>query len=444
MTTRIAAAAALLAARAALASPFDLYGFSARGVGSAGALTAIGDDVSAAYYNPSAVVGTKDVELLLGFSFGQPFLSIDHGVDGGKNLPRCSPDSAATPCDHIPEGLGDFVIGAVLPMGGKLKHRAALTLAFNLPAPNLVRVQSLDASEPQFYMYNSQPDRFALFASLAVKLLDELSVSAGVQALASFDGHVNFAMELFNRQFKKRELTNNLQTVVSPVVGLTFKKGDFRAGLAWRGEMQLAYALPVAVDLGAIGALKLDVHGIAHWTPHVVDLGVGYKVTDALSLDVDLGYEMWSRAPNDQVFVGNSLQGDALIQSGLADVLSFSSHDPAMGFSDVLVARAGAEYAVSELFSLRGGVGYRPSPVPDQEGATNYLDNATVTVAGGFSVGFADPLEIFERPITIDVGVEYLAAIPRAYHKQQSADPAGNYAFGGGALDLAAAVRYRW
>ncbi len=430
----------LLAASPGAASPLDVYGFGASGVAAAGGLTALADPLTGAYYNPSASVGGHDRLLGLGLSYGVPFFSVESDP-GNKAISPCSATSGA-PCKHLPGGVGQMAIAAVLPLGGKVNDRAALSVVANLPMNTLVRMQSLDGTEPQFFMYQSRPDRLAVLASLAVSVNEMLSVSGGVQTLVAETGSVNVGMEIFDKRFTRRELNMDFNSAAAPVVSWLVRLPHAQIGFEWRGELKIAYTLPATIDMGDVGSLQLDIHGIAHWTPHIFNLAGAYALTDSFWIDLDLAYEMWSRMPNDQLIVSSRLGGDVLTKLGLADQLAFDSKDAPMGFSDIIVARASTRWQLSAEWQLRAGVGWRPSPVPDQVSTTNYLDNMTFTFGGGADYSFSDPLEIFARPITASIGVEYLAARTRHVSKESPIDPLGGYSFGGGVLNAAAMVHY--
>ena len=61
-------AALLLCAPAALANPFELYGFTPRAMGMGGAMTSLGDDLGASFYNPAGLLGHTKTEFGLGFA----------------------------------------------------------------------------------------------------------------------------------------------------------------------------------------------------------------------------------------------------------------------------------------------------------------------------------------------------------------------------------------
>ena len=75
-------AALLSVAAAARANPFELYGFTPRATGMGGAMTAVGEDLGASFYNPAALLGHTRTELGLGFADTISNLWIHRARDG--------------------------------------------------------------------------------------------------------------------------------------------------------------------------------------------------------------------------------------------------------------------------------------------------------------------------------------------------------------------------
>ncbi len=56
-----------------------------------------------------------------------------------------------------------------------------------------------------------------------------------------------------------------------------------------------------------------------------------------------------------------------------------------MPFNDILSVHLGTEYRCNDFLLLRGGYNHHPTPVPEQNGRTNYADTDThyLTLGGG-------------------------------------------------------------
>lgn len=116
--------------------------------------------------------------------------------------------------------------------------------------------------------------------------------------------------------------------------------------------------------------------------------------------------------------------------------------NPKPGFTDTLGVRAGAEYRVSERFQARLGTFLRPTPVPKQDTqGTNLMDNTAIGLTGGFGFNFADPLEIFQHPIQIDVAGQAQFILPREANKE-AVDSQPGYTYVANVYGVTAAIRY--
>src|SRR5205823_3130962 len=90
-----------------------------------------------------------------------------------------------------------FELGLIFPLGGSLlRDRVVLGIGGGHPVGSLVRVQTVDEAHPQFYMYQSKSQRFALDLGIGVRILNGLSVGVGAQIIAEQIGHVNFALDV--------------------------------------------------------------------------------------------------------------------------------------------------------------------------------------------------------------------------------------------------------
>ena len=421
-----------LGAPAARANPFELYGFTPRATALGGASVALGDDLGASFYNPAGLLGHTKTEFGIGFADTVSDLHID----------RSSTTST------VPNGFVDaaprFELGLIFPLGGAiLKDRVVIGISGGHPLGSLVRVQTIDQSRPQFYMYQSKPQRFALAGSIGIKIIDGLSIGGGVQITAQQIGTVHFALDVAARRFTAREITVDLKTVPTGIAGILIQPANWlNIGLSWRQESSLYFEQPTDIDLGDIGDLKLGVNGIAQYWPHVFSGGFTVKPTSKLLVSAQVDYLLWHRAPQDQVQVTITPSGPVLDGLGLSSVLGFGSQDAHPQFANIFIPRLGVEYAAREWLTVRGGAWLRPAVTPDQIGTTNYLDNFTESVSAGVTFRFKDPLEVFSDPVAFDVAGAFMHANERVSQKTQQLDPTGSYSFGGNLVTMSAMLRY--
>ena len=426
------AALAALCAQPAGANPYELFGFTPRSIGLASANVALGDDLAGSFYNPAGMLGHTKSEFGLGIDYTRMMLHIDR-TSGGSPVRDGYTDDAPR-----------VELAIIFPLGGAiLKDRVVIGLNLGHPVGALIRVQTLDQSRPQFYMYQSKPQRFATSGSIGIKIINGLSIGIGAQVIAEQIGKVNFQIDLAAKKFVSREISIDLNTVPEPLAGILIEPNDWlKIGLSWRKEAQLYYEQPTDLNLGDIGDLQLNVHGIAQYWPHVFSLGVVVKPTRRWLISAQADYLLWNRAPLDQVYVGITPSGAVLGGLGLDAVLGFNSADAPNRFANILIPRVGVEWAALDWLTLRCGVSVRPPVTPDQVGTTNYLDNFTETFAAGASFRFKDALEVFPDPVTLDLGSSLMVANERTQAKRQVADATGGASFGGALFTIGAMLRY--
>jgi long-subunit fatty acid transport protein len=439
--TRFVLPAALLALAlaplVARADPAGLYGALPRGVATAGTLTGAADDASAAYYNPAGLsLGAESgqVQVQLGYGAGVPLLGVERDKAGSSVETK------------VPAGQGWLEAAALLPLKGKLEPwKPALGLMVFHPQDKLLRVESLDPKYPQFLRYQAAPDRLVISAGLGFQLGKFVAVGLGVQVLAALAGEVNFDVDLFDRKVDKRDISMSMRTTPSPTAGLIVRPTEqLRIGLSARGEQGLLLSLPSVIGLGDVGTLELLVSGTMHYTPAQVALGAQYALSEELKLSADLKLDFWGWAPSPALDVQVRLSGEIPEGLGLDKALSFGANNGPTGFIHVLTPSLAGEWRMPDKVSLlRFGYAYRPTFVPDQTEATNWLDNTAHVLGFGGSFQFMDPSGVFSRPLKLELAGQGQAMQPRRVEKKLR-DPAGvgTYSFGGVALAFSATVRY--
>ncbi len=419
-------------ARVARANTFDTFGFDPRAISMGGAQTADTNDFTGVFYNPSRLSLLKQVNVGLGFTYERP----------GVTVTPTDPSQQVTTL--APPDFANYTIGFVYPFGGKVQDKLAIGLGLGMPVRNLLRVQSVDPNTANWYLLQSSPDRIQIFLGVGIRPFDWLAIGFGAQMLSDFGGDVEFKVDLFNKEFQERDITNDLVTRASPVAGLTIIPiPQLHIGFNWRAPMELDYDLPNHINLGDLGALFLDVHGVTFYTPHEFTFGVHYDPTPALTISGDLQYALWSKAPNPAAVVTVRITGDLEKGLGLDQATAMNSNDPSTGFQDILIPRLGIEYRIGERFAARLGYFYRPTMIPKQNGTTNLLDASENVLSAGIGGFFPDPLEILSSPIEID-----LAGQLGLYDTRQAVKPVNgpvpSYSYGGQYELFTVAVRYNF
>lgn len=343
----------------AIASAPDLFGYGARGSAMAGTLTATASGHEAVYYNPAALAFAERASFSLGYQWAGFVLEID-----GESI---DVDSAPA-----------LVIGfdVPLPFRGALADRLTLGFGFVLPQSTILVADIPHPGTPRFVRLETRAQTVTLMGALGVRLFEDLAIGAGFIALSELRGAIDVAPNDARRI--GTTVKDELVADYAPVLGVIYRPLEaLSLGLVFRGESAADFSLPITAELGdrfPIVIPRLDVSGTAQYDPPELAVAASLGATDELLVSAAIVYEAWSRFENPIVFTA---------------VPSDFPAQPDPNFSDVVTARAGAELNLRlDGWNLlpRAGLAFSPSPVPEQTGFHNYLDNSRIIVAAGTGV----------------------------------------------------------
>lgn len=431
---RILVLSAVLLPAAAWGNVFEQFGFEPRGVGMGGTQTAGGDGHVSSYFNPSMLPIAKEFSFGLGVSYAQPVMDVHtQAIEDAKNFQSPPPPSFA-----------GITLGVVFPFGGKLDNHLALGVALYAPTTTVIRSQSYSPEIPSWYFYGSKPDRLALSAGLGLRIpyLDWLYLGAGVNVLGAFLGGFEFKVNLFNKEFEKRGLDNSLALKAAPAAGMTldFQGIGLRVAFSYRGELDLHYDMPTTFEIADVGTLDVQMRGHVHYTPHILSLGLRWAIGPVIT-SAELRYAMWSRAPDPAVQVSMTMDSEVATALGLEGRFDAKSEEQSPGFSDTLEPHVGVEWYIVPRFALRLGYFFRPTPVPKQNGDTNILDGDMHSFSAGLGVNFNDPLEVFTKPVHIDLAYQF-GYLPERRADKGDTSAVPSYVYAGYLHSVTAAVTY--
>lgn len=424
----LAASVALAAAAvpaAAPANPLDAFGFGARGIGMGGAVTATVRDVSANYYNPAGLAASDHLRLDLGYAYTAPSLTLN---DEDLDVDRAS----------------GFQGGFLLP-GRLFGRRVAFSTGIYLPDDRITRLRALRQSQPRFELYDNRPQRLVITSSVAVEIIENLFVGAGVTYLSNTHGKLDVKGTVHATDVTHTRLLSavdvDLEAVRYPSFGLMWRPGaHWRFGLAEREQFSLDLDLDVLVHgqivtgpddtvLVPDGRFFLNSVNSNLFSPRQVVAGAAYE-SQRFLLAVDLAWLQWSHFPASTATIELDLDVQPLD-------FSFPIPDKPKkpGFHDIVVPRIGGELTLLDEEQLglvaRAGGFYEPSPAPDQPGVTNYVDCDKIGggVGLGLRLGAQHPVRgaIWPGPVTIDAAFQYIGLLSREYHKDDPADGVGDY-----------------
>jgi long-chain fatty acid transport protein len=392
------------------ANPFDLYGAGARAAAMSGAMSTLADDATSIYYN-LATMAYQESSFAIGFVTGVDRVNIRlKSRPSGFDLPDLGPNSGAIPSSYRLRERGDtndildtygIYLGAVGSLGFKFLRVGILVY---LPVNHVGLQQTRFPDEREQYFSNrldfdligARQQQQVVMMGLAYQLTTWLSFGAGLSFLPSNDSFTHIYLDNPTDQSNIDLTLNNEQAGrIAALVGLLFSPLDYlRVSFAYRGENYFSFSTVNEIQIRGFqenrDAFPVEQHVQAalNYTPHQFVTGAAF-VRDGLSVSADLEYALWSQYLNHQ---------------NLRDT----------GFHDTISVRVGSEYIYSPSLRFRAGFGFIQSPVPDQVGRTNYVDNHRLQL----SLGLGHPFRLFDLPFELSWSLQVHHLISRDTNKQ--------------------------
>jgi long-chain fatty acid transport protein len=400
------AAVGLALAAPCQASPEDIFGYGPRGaaMGATGAASAEGFE--AAYSNPALLSSVRRNKLTLGY-LGATF-GLDAEVAGERR--RIGQDPAR----------GTYIGAEVpVPLGGRLRDRIGLGLAFYTPTDIIVRGRILYPEVPQFPLLPDRAQCLTVRGGLGGEVGWGIRVGIGFAALAEITGDVTVATDASGKVGTRVE--DQLVATYAPVLGVTYDlpiEEKIRLGLVYKGEMTARFA--VAIDGTKLSTLQIPVFniaGIAQYDPAQATLEAawtrGRRVVAAGAT-----FKRWSKYPG-------PLESTLPCPADEPDCSTLTP--PKIDYRDTLALHAGVDQGFAlapELaLHLRAGAMFEPTPMPSSLPPSDAFDLATrkttslptrfydasrVGLTAGVGIALAARV-----PLTIDTFAQYHALLPR-------------------------------
>ncbi len=392
----------------AFADVLFTYGFSPRGVGLGGAMSATADDFGASYYNPAGTVFQPRP------NFGLGYLVTGSQLNG---LGIDAPDLDRT------QGLL-LGLSFPLPLGGFLHERLAFGLASFFPNGLLLGISVPYPEDPQYVVLQNSGRSLTLIPTLSIKLMRGWSIGGGAQIFDNTTGEFNAVVKANGAV--DATVGEELTASYAATFGMMFRPGEYwtvldglRIGLVFRDKFYTYYDIPVSSYISSV-PLAVYFSAFSIYTPRQWVVAAAYTRRRWL-WEVDASFNEWSDFPDP------TLKVDVQLKIPVLPVTFRNSKRYAPHFHDTFTVRAGSEVLAYDgrdldLF-LRGGYSFDPSPVPPQTGDTNYLD--TDRHIGGCSLGlqWSGVGDFrFETPFAFDAAFQAQYLTERRAYKKEDVD----------------------
>ena len=406
----LAVLGALVAGQAG-ASGFQLREQSVKNLGKSNAGSLVGKDASNVSLNPAAMTNLDKntfqaditvIDLTAEFTgsgrvLGSPAAPLSGGNGGDPGDPTVVPNMAA-----------------VFPLHGALE---GMTIGASVGAPFGLKTEYEPGWVGRYRALTSDVKVVDLTLSVAFKATDGVSIGAGLiyeRADVTLSKAIDFGTAICasgnpancftpSYPFKPQQLDGTFEvsgdsTSVGYVVGAQIAPNDKLAiGISHRSEIKhdlegtLDYTVPgaAATALAAAGRTFPDGDGGARLvTPAITTLSISYGFTDGFRVMADYQSTGWS-----------SLK-DVTIKRDNGTIVGSEPFE----WEDTDFVSLGAEFDISDAFTIRGGVAQDESPTNDTHRTPRLPDNDRMLYSIGATWNMSESLSIdaaFQR-ITID------------------------------------------
>lgn len=393
ITTSFTTCLSLLSPSAVIASGFALTEQSVINLGTAASEGAAGiDDISTIHFNPAGLMRLPEENAIVGAGY-LIFSDVNFNNEGSF----IAPGLAAIGNDGGSPGGVAFVpnLYGMVSVSDRARLGIGITTPFGLSTEyDEDWVGRYQAIKSDLLTININP-------TVAYQVSDDFSIGAGVNlqyAEAELSNAIDFGGILASRGILTSRGTVSPQSADGEVnvsgsdwsvgfnAGVLYEPTEStRIGLAYRSSVNHTlrgsadFAVPTAATpLTATGLFTDSTANAELNLPDTVALGVHQAITDGLDLTADLTWTNWSDFQELRVDF-DSPQPDKVVPQNWRDTVRIA---------------AGLTYDISDSWTIRGGVAYDPSPVPQEFVTARIPDSDRTWVSLGLSYEPTDNLSL--------------------------------------------------
>lgn len=384
----------LAAATPARANVFEVFGANERARAMAGAMTATASDVAAVWHNPAGLsLAEPGISLGLGGAFDRTSILMAPRPKGYD-----PPDYALRLNERRDGGNQGQIFGFTLGLTLKLLSedvRAGVLIYF--PSVGFAHAdaqmpderQQFFANQLRFELLDERLKSEVIALGLSYRLADWLALGLGLKTLQVANNTTSVYTPNAadpGRSYLLTKLEQDTDTAL--VAGAMVQPWDFlRLGLSFHDE--IAFVVRGKSLIQIRGQENEDdypvtqpIEQVQHGSVPRFGFGAAYTGT-AWTATFEGSWELWSRylGPDGEL----------------------------ARFDDTYSLAGGFEYQLRPGTWLRSGLAWHPSPVPDQTGRTNYVDNDRIVAA----LGAGNEFKLWENRFQVDLGVQMHALLAR-------------------------------
>jgi long-chain fatty acid transport protein len=210
----------LAAAPAARANDLDAFGFGARQQAMGSAFTGLASDFTAAYYNPAGLIQARHYTIGLGYQY------VDYHFNFDSQSPGSISNFSGRQVERI-EPLRGITLGlsgsAPRPENDDDEPRLGFGIGLFMPSDKILTAFSTRETEvPDYFLYGKRRDKLGIYPAVALRLVDGLSVGAGVAVLADLTGETTIDVASVQGN-SEVDFDQDLKVDVAPNFGILWR-----------------------------------------------------------------------------------------------------------------------------------------------------------------------------------------------------------------------------
>lgn len=378
--------ALLLVPSFAGANQLEMFGFNSRAVGLANTYTAIAAGPEASFYNPAALIESKRIRALAGYSFSVPAVYLDRLERNGDGMR----DSEEVRQARSPEAAQYINAG----VSGGLYDRVFFGLAMQIPVDGAARQKIFDADQPYFLKYDTGVFGLTIIPAMAVQIAPNYALGAGARITMDALGTMYTSIPTADGDYYTSTMADSrLSAQAAPIFGFYARTHEFlRFALTYHGQSYSYFHKTVEehiVPSDPDGFVAIEYEARYNFIPRRITFAVAGEPDEHVLLTAEVSWVNWSsyKPPFPSINLDFSQMNEAGIPYERPDTLEVD--DPDM--NDTFVPRFGIEVRPYKYFTFQLGYALEPTPTGSQNGTTNIMDATTNVIALGIGSNFGGP-----------------------------------------------------
>ncbi|HPM77614.1 MAG TPA: outer membrane protein transport protein [bacterium] len=375
------------AAQAGLTFIPNTYGLSAKSIGLGNAMTAVGGDYSAAYFNPAALgaIGVNQIDL--NYLMANP--DFTGGVKNGEEVEFDTANKVV-------------LIGFTMNLSKLFKSEHGLGLGFDVAVDNnlksFLNFEERRDDRGQFLRYGLSS--VTMITGLGVEILPQLYLGGGGYIMVKGENKLVAETDMAGNT-KQEEIQVSAEPAIAPIVSLYAPVHPLiTLGATYRGRGMAEFsdidaATKALVSDSPLTQLNLVMGFKDGYVPQQAAFGVSLYPVKDLMVAVDLTWANWADFA-EEVKDGDVVKDDADFET-----------------KDTYTPRLGVQYRAWRNLQLRAGYYYEQTPfVEPGLGDAAVLDNDkhVASLGAAYDVDF---IPFMAQPLTVGASYFYHHLAPR-------------------------------